>query len=139
MQVRGKSNFLKDLRSNGDNWNKIEAKVLYLVQLWYDAFILEESVYNNIIDNYKTLRKEGILFPPRSANEKNLIFVKTESPILQNIEEIASTHGHTQEPTSKSSGRSWVPLAWERLFARSRSSKLTSIYVDRHTRSTLTS
>jgi hypothetical protein len=41
IQVRGKSSFLKDLRSNLDNWNKIEAKVLYLIQLWYDAFILE--------------------------------------------------------------------------------------------------
>lgn len=56
-RVRGKSSFLKDLRSNADNWNRIEAKVLYLVQLWYDAFILEESVYNNIIDTYKILRK----------------------------------------------------------------------------------
>lgn len=64
--------------------------MLYLIQLWYDAFILEESVYDNIIDNYKVLRKENVLFPPRSANEKNIIFVKTESPILQNIEEIAS-------------------------------------------------
>lgn len=64
--------------------------MLYLIQLWYDAFILEESVYDNIIDNYKVLRKENVLFPPRSVNEKNIIFVKTESPILQNIEEIAS-------------------------------------------------
>jgi hypothetical protein len=68
IQLRGKSSFLKDLRSNSDNWNKIEAKVLYLIQLWYDAFILDESVYNNIIDNYKILRKEGVIFPPRSAN-----------------------------------------------------------------------
>ena len=56
-RVRGKSNILKDLRSNTDNWNKIEAKVLYLVQLWYDAFMLDEAVYNNIVDTYKTLRK----------------------------------------------------------------------------------
>lgn len=76
-RVRGKSNFLKDLRSNSDNWNKIEAKVLYLLQLWYDAFILEENVYNNIINTYKTLRKENIMFPPRSTNEKNILFVKT--------------------------------------------------------------
>lgn len=56
------------MRSNTDNWNKIEAKVLYLIQLWYDAFILEESVYNNIIDSYKLLRKENVMFPPRSTN-----------------------------------------------------------------------
>lgn len=40
-----------------DNWNKIESKVLYLVQLWYDAFMLDEAVYNNIVNTYKTLRK----------------------------------------------------------------------------------
>ena len=76
-RVRGKSNILKDLRSNTDNWNKIEAKVLYLIQLWYDAFMLDEAVYNNIVDSYKTLRKENIVFPPRLANEKNLLSVKT--------------------------------------------------------------
>lgn len=95
--MRGKSNFLKDLRSNGDNWNRIEAKVLYLIQLWYDAFILEENVYTNIIDSYKTLRKENIIFPPRSVNEKNILFVQTESPILENIEEIASKYFLRQE------------------------------------------
>ena len=81
-RVRGKSNILKELRSNTDNWNKIEAKVLFLVQLWYDAFMLDEAVYNNIVSNYKTLRKENVVFPPRLPNEKNLIFVKTESPIM---------------------------------------------------------
>lgn len=60
-----------------DNWNKIEAKVLYLIQLWYDAFMLDEAVYNNIVETYKTLRKEDVLFPPRLPNEKNLLFVKT--------------------------------------------------------------
>ena len=80
--MRGKSNILKELRSNTDNWNKIEAKVLFLVQLWYDAFMLDEAVYNNIVSNYKTLRKENVVFPPRLPNEKNLIFVKTESPIM---------------------------------------------------------
>lgn len=80
--MRGKSNLLKDLRSNTDNWNKIEAKVLFLVQLWYDAFMLDEAVYNNIVSNYKTLRKENVVFPPRLPNEKNLISVKTESPIM---------------------------------------------------------
>ena len=56
--------------------------MLFLVQLWYDAFMLDEAVYNNIVSNYKTLRKENVVFPPRLPNEKNLIFVKTESPIM---------------------------------------------------------
>ena len=68
-----------------------------MVQLWYDAFILEESVFDNIIDTYKVLRKENVTFPPRSANEKNLLNVKTESPIFENIEDIASKAKVTQD------------------------------------------
>ena len=45
------------MRSNTENWSRIEAKVLYLIQLWYDAFILEESKYPHIINTYKILRK----------------------------------------------------------------------------------
>jgi hypothetical protein len=44
---------------------KIEAKILYIIQLWYDAFMLEESQYSHIISTYKMLRQENILFPPR--------------------------------------------------------------------------
>lgn len=50
-------NILKELRSNTENWSRIESRILYLIQLWYDAFILEESKYPNIINNYKILRK----------------------------------------------------------------------------------
>ena len=80
--------------------------MLYLVQLWYDAFILEESVFNNIIDTYKTLRKENVTFPPRSPNEKNLLAVQTESPILENIHEIASRAVTRQDRTGRSSAKS---------------------------------
>ena len=53
--------------------------------------MIEENKYSHIIDNYKTLRGEGVLFPPRSSNEKNLMYVENESPIFDNIETIAST------------------------------------------------
>ena len=80
--------------------------MLYLVQLWYDAFILEESVFNNIIDTYKTLRKENVTFPPGPPNEKNLLAVQTESPILENIHEIASRAVTRQDRTGRSSAKS---------------------------------
>ena len=82
---------LKDLRSNTENWSRIESKILYLIQLWYDAFILEESKYPYIINNYKILRKENVIFPPRNTNEKSLLAIQTESPIFDNIETIAET------------------------------------------------
>lgn len=85
--------------------------MLYLVQLWYDAFILEEAVYDNIIATYKLLRKENVLFPPRSANEKNLLAVQTQSPILENIEEIASTPHDRQGTIIRSLLNSWAVWA----------------------------
>jgi len=80
---------VEKFRSNIDNWVRIEAKTLYIVQLWYDAFMLEESHYSNIIAAYKTLRQENILFPPRQENEKNMLSVKTNSPIFDHITEIS--------------------------------------------------
>lgn len=38
--MRGKSSLIKSMTSNKDNWRKIQAKILYLIQLWYDAFML---------------------------------------------------------------------------------------------------
>jgi hypothetical protein len=55
----------------------IELRILHLIQLWYDAFILEEGKYPFIINNYKLLRKENIIFPPRNINEKSLLAIKT--------------------------------------------------------------
>lgn len=40
-QQRGKFTLVEKLRSNVENWVRIEAKILYIVQLWYDAFMLE--------------------------------------------------------------------------------------------------
>lgn len=68
---------------------RIEAKVLYIIQLWYDAFMLEESQYQHLIHAYKMLRQENILFPPRQENEKNMLSVKTNSPIFDHIAEIS--------------------------------------------------
>lgn len=72
-----------------DNWSRIEAKVLYILQLWYDAFMMEENQYSHIINTYKLLRKEGVLFPPRQQNEKNMLAIKTSSPIFDNLAEIS--------------------------------------------------
>jgi hypothetical protein len=94
---------LRALRSNAENWTLIESRVMYLVQLWYDAFMLEEGRYPFLIANYKLLRKEGAIFPPRDPNEKALIAVRTESPIFDNIEAIARNCASTQTPTNSAS------------------------------------
>jgi hypothetical protein len=66
----------------------IEDKLLYLIQLWYDTFMMHEDEFKEIISLYKQLRKEGVVFPPRDPSEKFMIqFKGTQSPIFQTIEE----------------------------------------------------
>lgn len=66
---------------------QIEDKVLYLIQLWYDTFMMDEGEFKEIIGCYKTLRKEGVIFPQRDPNEAFMIkFTGTTSPIFQTVE-----------------------------------------------------
>lgn len=66
----------------------IEDKLLYLIQLWYDTFMMHEDEFKEIIALYKQLRKEGVVFPPRDPSEKFMIqFKGTTSPIFETIEE----------------------------------------------------
>ena len=66
----------------------IEDKLLYLIQLWYDTFMMHEDEFKEVISLYKQLRKEGVMFPPRDSSEKFMIqFKGTQSPIFQTIEE----------------------------------------------------
>jgi hypothetical protein len=58
----------------------IRDKVLYLVQMWTDAFIMNESTMQPIFELYKTLRKEGAQFPPRDENGKFEIAGAQQSP-----------------------------------------------------------
>ncbi|KAL4494607.1 hypothetical protein ABPG72_004509 [Tetrahymena utriculariae] len=85
---RGKKGFFKQIKQNNKNWEVIENKVLYLIQLWYDTFMMHEEEYPNIMNNYKLLRKEGIKFPERDPNEMHMInFKGVKSPIFGQLEE----------------------------------------------------
>ncbi|EAS03672.2 VHS domain protein (macronuclear) [Tetrahymena thermophila SB210] len=85
---RGKKSFFKQIKQNNKNWEVIENKVLYLIQLWYDTFMMHEGDYPNIMNNYKLLRKEGIKFPERDPNEMHMInFKGIKSPIFGLLEE----------------------------------------------------
>jgi hypothetical protein len=57
---RGKAGLISSFRSNRENWEYIEGKVLFIVQLWYDAFMLQEGSYRHLIATYKLLREEGV-------------------------------------------------------------------------------
>lgn len=76
------------LVSNSSLQQDIEDKLLYLIQLWYDTFMMHEDEFKEVITLYKQLRKEGVVFPPRDPNEKFMIQFKGKvSPIFQTIEE----------------------------------------------------
>jgi len=40
----------------------VEDKVLYLIQLWADTFMMHQEEFKNIHEAYRTLRKEGTFF-----------------------------------------------------------------------------
>lgn len=70
---------------------------MFLVQLWFDTFMLHESEFKLIVGVYKTLRQEGVVFPLRDANNQFLIsFDGKKSPIFETIEA-----GHIYEEPSK--------------------------------------
>lgn len=72
----------------------IEFKVLYLVQLWADTFMMEESQYKAMMDLYRQLRKEGIQFPSRDVNDKFMIKCSGSSPVHDNIQSIVGNWVH---------------------------------------------
>ena len=62
---------------------KIEHKVLYLIQLWADTFMMHEDEFKHILELYRLLRKEKIPFPERDKNEVFMIkFDGTKSPVF---------------------------------------------------------
>jgi hypothetical protein len=66
----------------------IEDKLLYLIQLWFDTFMMHEDEFKEIIALYKQLRKEGVTFPARDTTAKFMIQFKGKtSPIFETIEE----------------------------------------------------
>lgn len=86
---RGKNNFLNSLISKKKEYQKeIEDRILFLIQLWFDTFMLHEDEFKNIVEVYKTLRKESIIFPMRDAKSQFFInFDGKKSPIFEAIEE----------------------------------------------------
>lgn len=85
---RGKKSFLNMMVAKDEKIQmEIEQKLLFLIQLWYDTFMLHEDDFKQIISVYKTLRKDGVVFPKRSSSDQYLIkFSGKKSPIFEVIE-----------------------------------------------------
>lgn len=58
-----------------------------MIQLWHDTFMCYDEQFKRIMDTYRLLRKEGVLFPKREAKNQFLIqFDGKKSPIFEAIE-----------------------------------------------------
>jgi hypothetical protein len=65
-------------------WRKVEDRVLALVQLWADTFMMQEDTYPAFMRVYRELRQDGLKFPPRDPNERFMIKFEGEpSPAFE--------------------------------------------------------
>lgn len=83
---RKKLNFVDKIAGvyKSADWREIETKVLGLVQLWADTFMMHEDKYPCFMRAYRELRKEGIQFPTRDPNERFMIkFEGDPSPAFE--------------------------------------------------------
>mmetsp|Transcript_41574 Transcript_41574/g.114529 ORF Transcript_41574/g.114529 Transcript_41574/m.114529 type:complete len:685 (+) Transcript_41574:102-2156(+) len=63
-----------------EQWIGVSKKVLEMLQLWADAFFLEEGQAKPLFDAYKKLRRQGYAFPARDAQAGLMITGAEESP-----------------------------------------------------------
>ena len=65
-------------------WRKVEDRVLGLIQLWADTFMMQEDAYPAYMRIYRELRKDGLKFPSRDPNERFMIKFEGEpSPAFE--------------------------------------------------------
>jgi len=74
-----------------------EDKILYLIQLWADTFMMHQAEFRNIHDAYRNLRKDGVLFPERDPNQKFMInFQGQVSPVFLAMENNVTVPSNNQ-------------------------------------------
>lgn len=86
---RGKLSILNPLIStNKQIQRSIEDKLLFLIQIWADTFMLHEEEYKPLMSCYRKLRKEGVAFPERKIEHKGFVkFDGKPSPVYDVLEE----------------------------------------------------
>lgn len=87
-------------------WRGVEDRVLALVQLWADTFMMQEDAYPVYMRAYRELRKEGVKFPARDPNERFMIKFEGEpSPAF----ELADMEQTTVKPEPRAEVRRSAP------------------------------
>ena len=82
--VTGRESVVKNNKHALDSADVIlvrcQRKVLYLFQLWADAFMMQEDRVPDIFEAYRELRRKGYPFPPRDVHQRYLIKNAENSP-----------------------------------------------------------
>ncbi|CAA9990679.1 conserved Plasmodium protein, unknown function [Plasmodium knowlesi strain H] len=58
----------------------IKRKILFMLQLWHDSFILHQHIAVSVFDEYKSLKEKGITFPIINKAEKFYVKNADTSP-----------------------------------------------------------
>ncbi len=83
---------------------RAELKVLYLIQLWSDTFMMYEDTFPQFLAAYRLLRKEGVKFPERDpATRFMLSSMGLDSPMFDYLEQVSGVPQHSSKsgPISK--------------------------------------
>eukprot|EP01016_Furgasonia_blochmanni_P037846 TRINITY_DN4500_c0_g1_i3.p1 TRINITY_DN4500_c0_g1~~TRINITY_DN4500_c0_g1_i3.p1 ORF type:complete len:679 (+),score=146.98 TRINITY_DN4500_c0_g1_i3:146-2182(+) len=104
---RGKAGLFDSMFKDKKLWEKIETKVLYLIQLWADTFMMHQDDFKPLFDTYKQLRQEGIPFPERDKNQKFMIQFKGKpSPMFEYLENMDHLKKGGKSPVPSSGSNS---------------------------------
>eukprot|EP00746_Dinoflagellata_sp_MGD_P039044 gnl/MRDRNA2_/MRDRNA2_19410_c0_seq1.p1 gnl/MRDRNA2_/MRDRNA2_19410_c0~~gnl/MRDRNA2_/MRDRNA2_19410_c0_seq1.p1 ORF type:complete len:742 (+),score=164.86 gnl/MRDRNA2_/MRDRNA2_19410_c0_seq1:154-2379(+) len=90
-------------------WASCSSKVLEMLQLWADAFMLQEGQVKPLFDAYKQLRTEGYRFPSRDTQAGLMINGAEESPAFTAFGGGSSSQAASHASTSPSQEPSFSP------------------------------
>ncbi|GAW83285.1 hypothetical protein, conserved [Plasmodium gonderi] len=60
----------------------IKRKILFMLQLWHDSFILHQHIATAVFNEYKSLKEKGITFPIINKAEKFYVKNADKSPVF---------------------------------------------------------
>lgn len=103
-RVRGKHKIASKLETKQVRlrWEKAEQKLLGLIQMWSDTFMMQEDEFPGFQKLYRQLRKEAIPFPKRDPNLRAMMSnICADSPMFDYVEQIAGRQVNNSVPAKQ--------------------------------------
>ncbi|ESS28658.1 hypothetical protein TGVEG_216030, partial [Toxoplasma gondii VEG] len=86
--------------------HRLKRKVLYLLQLWHDSFVMQQEKLPAIFEAYRKLRAKGVEFPTVDVSMKFMVKNAEESPAFDPSLRIRRPAPHPPSSSSFSSSSS---------------------------------